>query len=155
MHRRGFLSLLLTAAAHDATADEALAISNVDLIQVAVDLRRMTVSPLADQSDEFPSSPYCRGKPEFCSLKHVRDLRNPAIIDAVTAFVNQRLSGWRVPWFESPIDDVQLYFWRDQRHIATFGSGRNYFSRGTFPHHKFITASPDELEKFHKLARIK
>lgn len=153
--RRLLIPLFASAFAGVARGEPALAISSADLVQVAVDLRRMAVQPLPPGSDETPASPYCGDKPQWCSLTHVRDLRHPRVIGALMAFVNSYAEGWYEPWYGTPISRVQIYFWKEQHRVGTFGSGEKFFSRGGFPDDKIIHASDEQIEEFYKLAHIK
>jgi hypothetical protein len=154
--RRTFISLLASALAGCSRGEPALPIVSADLVQVAVDLRlgRMTITPATNGSSEAPSSAYCGGQPQRCSLTHVRDIRDPLAIGALLEFVNTHLTGWYEPWYGLPIGDVEVYFLQQERRIGTFGSGSNFFSRGSFPQTKIIASSNIEIRKFRELVHI-
>ena len=153
--RRLFVPLFASTLASCSRGQSALPIGPADLVQVAADVHRRPVPPLPAGSNETPTSAYCGGKPQWCSLTHVRDLRDPTVIGALTTFVNSYLLGLYDPWYGMPIGDVETYFFAEQRRIGTFGSGSNFFSRGAFPQSRVISASEVQIEEFHKLVHLK
>ena len=130
-------------------------IGAIDLVQVTVHSDILQVPPLpADASDAPTSWQETWGRPNSGSGEHVRDLRDPAAIDALLVFVNDRLSGWYDPWYGTPIATVRAYFWKEKSLAGTFGAGANFFSRGQFPAERIIGASTDELAHFHRLVHL-
>jgi hypothetical protein len=151
--RRAFIALSGSALVSCSRGTSALPVGAVDLVQVTVDLRRVDMlNPVTP--DEAPTSPYCGGKPKFCSSTHVRDIHDPAAIKSLADFVNARLDGWYEPMTGLPISTINVKFWREQKAVATFGAGTNFFSRGGFPSQKIIGAKANELTKFYKLAHL-
>jgi hypothetical protein len=151
--RRTFIALSSSALVSCSRGTTALPVAATDLVQVTVDLRyndiRNAVTP-----DEAPTSPYCGGKPKFCSSSHVRDIHDPVAIKLLADFVNARLDGWYEPFTGLPIATIHVRFWREQKIVSIFGSGTNFFSRGGFPSEKIIAAKPNELAEFYQLAHL-
>lgn len=152
--RRSLFIFVATSLAACGRGERARSIASADLLQVTADLRHQIVTALPSGSDERPTSPYCGGRPQFCSASHVRDVRDPTAISAVISFVNARLDGWYEPWYGLPVPNLEIHFWQGNSRVGTFGSGTNFFSRGGFPHQKIISASAAEIGEFHRLVHI-
>ncbi len=133
----------------------ALPIPACDYVQVAIDLRRHPSLRVAPPASGAPTSEYCRGQPQHCSSTHVRDIRDSRAVATLADFVNARLEGWYEPMAGVPIPEIEIFFRRGEKTVATFGSGSSFFSRGGFPSQKIITAAAAEIATFHSLAHIR
>jgi hypothetical protein len=122
-------------------------IASADLVQVTVDSRRLAISALPKGSPEMAVSKYCGGHPEWCSRKHVRDIRDTNAIAALIAFVNNRTSGWEEPWYGSPIPFIETILIKTEKIVGTFGAGEDFFSRGS-PSFMNRAASAAEIQTF-------
>ena len=113
-----------------------------DLVQVTVHTGAVQAPPLAADASDAPLSwSETWGRPNLGTSEHVRDIRRQEDIDALRAFVNDRLSGWYDPWYGTPIATVRAYFWKEKSLVGMFGAGGNFFSRGQFPAERIIRAS--------------
>lgn len=73
---------------------------------------------------------WCGGKgADWCSGKLFVEIENPEKVQALAAFVNERLDGWGTPWYSAPIPEVKIQFYDGETLTGTFGSGPNFFSR--------------------------
>lgn len=150
--RRILLILFSSALVGRASGFTAYSVPATDLVQVTADPTRISIVP-ASGSEERPVSEYCNGKPDWCSMKHVRDIHNPQAISVLQGFVDQRLDGWSETG-DSPIPDVEINFIRNGTIVGTFGSGPNFFVRGGGPEQVVRKARDSEISEFHRLAHI-
>lgn len=76
--------------------------------------------------------------------KPLVELTDPTQLLNMTAFVNQRLSGWSVPWFGAPVGQIYFTFRKAGRPIGNFYVGPSFFGRD---HGNFLSqsASKDEI----------
>jgi hypothetical protein len=84
---------------------------------------------------------------------HVKNLRDPIAIQKLLRFVNDHLDGW-YELMHMPIESVNAIFFLENRPVAMFGSGLNFFVRGQFPRSKIIIAENHELRDFDRLLDI-
>jgi hypothetical protein len=50
-------------------------------------------------------------------------------IQAVVDFINKKKSGWSVPWYGSPVGQVYLELYKNEKFVGNFYVGPNFFGR--------------------------
>lgn len=84
---------------------------------------------------------------------HVRNLCDPVVIQELLHFVNDHLDGWYEP-MHMPVESVSAIFFLEDRPVAMFGSGLNFFVRGQFPRSNILLAENHDLRDFDRLIQI-
>jgi hypothetical protein len=121
-------------------------LESADLVKVFVDLTSRPVPSFQPGADETLDR-------QTGTSTHVKNLRDPVAIQKLLRFVNDHLDGWYEP-MHMPIESVDAIFFLENRPVAMFGSGLNFFVRGQFPGSKIILAEKHELRDFDQLLDI-
>jgi hypothetical protein len=121
-------------------------IESADFVKVFVNLARRPVSSFQPGADETLDR-------QTGTSTLIKNLRDPVAIQKLLRFVNDHLDGWYKP-MHMPIESVDAIFFLENRPVAMFGSGLNFFVRGQFPGSKIILAEKHELRNFDQLLDI-
>ena len=121
-------------------------LESADLVKVFVNLTSRPVPSFQPGADETLDR-------KTGTSTHVKNLRDPVAIQELLHFVNDHLDGWYEP-IHMPIESVSAIFFLENRPVAMFGSGLNFFVRGPFPRSKIILAENHELRDFDRLVGV-
>lgn len=87
---------------------------------VSVLARTLAAQPSADLMKLRGSS---RGTPPLA------EIREPARIAAITAFINRLPDKWSVPWYGAPVGQIYFEFFKDGKFVGNFYIGPGFFGR--------------------------
>jgi hypothetical protein len=79
-----------------------------------------------------------------------RQITDRRQIDAIVDFVKARTTGWYAPWYGVPVGQIRTEIYQDQKFIADFAIGRDFFEAqgcGYFYIRKASSAETRELLK--------
>ena len=83
-----------------------------------------------------------------CNSRQVASVTDPASVNSITIFANQRLSHWSTPWAGIPVPNTTVGFYSGKTFVGHFGSGVNFFETQREGGFFSREASPSELNQF-------